>query len=103
MSEGLVIETLYEVSIVFRKESFINAKKVLNFIQSLTNEKKVIKSLTALHSMSFAEEVESYFFKFYSEEVKHIAVNRLSIAEAELYSKEHIQNVYICKYTYLNM
>ena len=53
--------------------------------------------------MSFAEEVESYFSKFYSEEVKHIAVNRLSIAEAELYSKEHIQNVYICKYTYLNM
>ena len=36
MSEGLVIETLYEVSIVFRKESFINAKKVLNFIQSLS-------------------------------------------------------------------
>ena len=35
--------------IAFRKESFINAKKVLNFIQSLTNEKKVIKSLTAFH------------------------------------------------------
>ena len=51
MSEGLVIETLYEVSIVFRKESFINAKKVLNFIQSLTNEKKVIKSLTAFHTL----------------------------------------------------
>ena len=49
MSEGLVIETLYEVSIVFRKESFINAKKVLNFIQSLTNRKKVIESLTAFH------------------------------------------------------
>ena len=49
MSEGLVIETLYEVSIVFRKESFINAKKVLHFIQSLTNEKKVIKALTAFH------------------------------------------------------
>ena len=44
-----IIETLYEVSIVFRKESFINAKKVLNFIQSLTNEKKGIKSLTAFH------------------------------------------------------
>ena len=27
------------------KESFINAKKVLNFTRTLTNEKKVIKSL----------------------------------------------------------
>ena len=51
----------------------------------------------------FAKEMESYCFKFYSEEDKHIAVNRFSIAEAELYSKEHIKNVYICKYTYLNM
>ena len=42
MRKSLIIETLYEVSLVFRKESFINAKKVLNFIQSLTNEKKVI-------------------------------------------------------------
>ena len=42
-----IIETLYEVSIVFEKESFINAKKLLNFIQSLTNEKKGMKSLTA--------------------------------------------------------
>ena len=33
--------------------------------------------------------------KFYSEEDKHIAVNRLSITEGELYSKEHIKNVYI--------
>ena len=29
------------------KESFMHVKKVLNFIQSLTNEKKVIKSLMA--------------------------------------------------------
>ena len=43
MRESLIIETLYEVSIVFRKESFINAKRALNFIRSLTNEKKVIK------------------------------------------------------------
>ena len=28
-----------------------------------------------------------------------MVVNRLSITEAELYSKEHIKNVYICKYT----
>ena len=47
MRKSLIIETLYEVSIVFRKESFINAKKSLNFIQSLTNEKKGMKSLTA--------------------------------------------------------
>ena len=47
MRKSLIIETLYEVSIVFRKESFINAKKLLNFIQSLTNEKKGMKSLTA--------------------------------------------------------
>ena len=50
MCKSLIIETLYEVSIVFRKESFINAKKVLNFIKSLTNEKEVIKSLTTFHS-----------------------------------------------------
>ena len=49
MRKSLIIETLYEVSTVFRKESFINAKKVLNLILSLTNEKKVIKSLTVLH------------------------------------------------------
>ena len=41
MCKSLIIEALYEVSIVFRKESFINAKKVLYFIQRLTNEKKV--------------------------------------------------------------
>ena len=41
-----VIETLYKV--LFLKK-FYNAKKVLNFIQSLTTEKKVIKSLTVFH------------------------------------------------------
>ena len=50
MRKSLIIES-YEVSLVLRKESFINAKKVLNFIQSLTNEKKVIKSLTAFHTL----------------------------------------------------
>ena len=40
---------IYEVSTIIGKESFINAKKVLNFIQSLINENKVIKSLTAFH------------------------------------------------------
>ena len=42
MRKSLITETCYEVSIVFRKESYIHAKKVLNFIQSLTNEKTVI-------------------------------------------------------------
>ena len=51
MHKSLVIETYVIQSIVFKKESFINAKKVLNFIQSLTNEKKVIKSLTAFHTL----------------------------------------------------
>ena len=32
-------------SIIFGNENFINAKKVLNFIQSLINEKKVIASI----------------------------------------------------------
>ena len=45
--------------------------------------------------------MESYCSKFYSEEVKYIAVNRFSIAEAELYSKEHIKNVYIYIYIYI--
>ena len=40
MRKSLIIQTLYELSIVFRKESFINAKKRLNFLQSHTNEKK---------------------------------------------------------------
>ena len=53
--------------------------------------------------LALAEEVGSYCCKFYSEEDKLIAVNRFSIAEAELYSEEHIKNVYICKYIYLNM
>ena len=42
MCNSLIIETLYEVSIVFRKERFMNAKKVLNFIKSLTNEENII-------------------------------------------------------------
>ena len=53
--------------------------------------------------MSFDEEVESYCCKFYSEEDKNTAINRFSITEAELHSKEHIKNVYTCNYTYLNM
>ena len=51
-------------SIVFRKESFINAKKVLNFIQSLTNEKKVINPLTAFHILSPAPKELELMCKF---------------------------------------
>ena len=49
MRESLIFATLNGVSIIFEKESFVNAKKVLNLIQSLTNEKKEMKSLTAYH------------------------------------------------------
>ena len=40
MRKSLITETCYEVSIVFRKESYINAKKVLNFIQVLQMKRK---------------------------------------------------------------
>ena len=53
MCKRLMFATLHVVSIVFRKESFTNAKKVSNFIQGLKNEKKVIKygqlSLIRIH------------------------------------------------------
>ena len=50
MRESLIFAKLNEVSIIFEKESFIIVKIVLNFIQSLTNKKKVIKFLTAYHA-----------------------------------------------------
>ena len=37
--KSLIFAKLYEVSIIFRKESFINGK-VLNFIQSLIDKKE---------------------------------------------------------------
>ena len=40
MRKSFMIETLYEVSIVFRKERFVNTKKVLNFIQILQMKRK---------------------------------------------------------------
>ena len=52
MRRSLLFATLYELSIIFRKESLINAKKVLNFTESLINEKKVIMSLTAFQTCS---------------------------------------------------
>ena len=71
MRKSLITETLYEVSIVFRKESFINAKKVLNFIQSLTNERKVIKSLTAFHTTDLFRQLlpKGKYFPFGKESV----------------------------------
>ena len=46
MHKSLTFMILFEVSIIFGKESFISTKKVSNFIQSLINKKKVINSLT---------------------------------------------------------
>ena len=47
MRKSLIFATLYGENIIFQKESFINAKKVLNFIQSLINE-NLIKSYKVL-------------------------------------------------------
>ena len=64
MRKSLIIEALYyKVSIVFRKESLINAKKVLNFIQSLTNEKKVIKLLGVPYPFAYPQRME-LMYKF---------------------------------------
>ena len=40
MRRSLIFATLNEISITFEKENFINAKKVLNFIQSLQMKRK---------------------------------------------------------------
>ena len=48
----------------FRKESFISAKKVLNFIQTLANEKKVINPLTAFHTLSPSPKELESIYKF---------------------------------------
>ena len=61
MRESLILATLNEVSIIFEKESFPNAKKVLNFIQSLTNEKKVINPLR--RSIDFSDTNISLFLR----------------------------------------
>ena len=53
MRESLIFATLYEVNVIFEKETFINAKKVLNFIQCLIILKKVTKSLAASHKKVF--------------------------------------------------
>ena len=66
MPKSLITETLYEVpKYCFWKRKFYKCKeKVLNFIQTLTNEKKVIKLLTAFHTFSpFPKEME-LMYKF---------------------------------------
>ena len=52
MPKSLITESLYEVpKYCFWKSKFYKCKeKVLNLIQTLTNEKKVIKPLTAFHT-----------------------------------------------------
>ena len=54
MPKSLITETLYDVpKYYFGKRKFYKCKeKVLNFIQTLTNEKKVINPLTAFHIFS---------------------------------------------------
>ena len=50
MRRSLMIETLYEVSIVFRKEKFHKCRESIKLYTNLANEKKGIKSLTAFHT-----------------------------------------------------
>ena len=57
MRKSLIFATLYKVSIIFGKESFINAKKVLNFIQSFTNEKKSNKAVNGVPYISIFKKV----------------------------------------------
>ena len=50
MRKTLIFAKLYRENIVFKKERFVNAKKVFNFIHSLINQKKVTRPLTTFHS-----------------------------------------------------
>ena len=50
---GRPFATWYKENIIFGKESFTNAKKVLNFILNLKNEKKVVKSLSTFQTYLF--------------------------------------------------
>ena len=64
--KSLIFSTLCEVSIIFGRESFIDAKNVLNFIVSLINGKKVIKLLTEFHrSETFKSKGNAQFIKKY--------------------------------------
>ena len=49
MLESLIFATLNK-TIIFEKESLANAKKLSNFIQTDTNEKKIVKSLATFHT-----------------------------------------------------
>ena len=64
--KSLIFSTLCEVSIIFGRESFIDAKNVLNFIVNLINGKKVIKLLTEFHrSETFKSKGNAQFIKKY--------------------------------------
>ena len=69
MRESLIFATLNKESIIFEKESFINAKKILNSVQKLTNGKKVIKSLPVFHIHSSADKNQ---IQNYMKNAKHI-------------------------------
>ena len=97
MRKSLIIEALYEVSIVFRKESIINAKKVLNFIQSLTNEKKVIKSLTAFHTLESFWALKNFWVlkvPFIKENVEHSQAERLKTLSTNLRSRNLVVDIW---------
>ena len=47
------------------------------------------------------EIIYTHCCKSYSEEVKHIAVNLISIAEAGQYPKKHIKKMTLCKAIYV--
>ena len=66
MPKSLITETLYEVpKYCFWKRKFYKCKKkVLDFIQTLTNEKKVIKPLTAFHTFSPSPKEMELMYKF---------------------------------------
>ena len=65
MPKSLISETLYEVrKYYFGKRKFYKCKeKVLNFIQTLTNEKKVINP-TAFHTFSPSPKEMELMHKF---------------------------------------
>ena len=65
--KSFIPATLYEVSIIFVKESFTSSKKVLNFIESLINEKEAIKFLTALHMKHSNTKTYQIFYKIFKD------------------------------------
>ena len=66
MPKSLITETLYEVpKYYFGKRKFYKCKeKVLNFIQTLTNEKKVYNKFPAFHTFSPSPKEMELMYKF---------------------------------------